>query len=135
MTIFSRIKNYFIAKKQQKNVVQYMSKMTKDTINSAYKLMNDNNMSFESMKGYICHLPIVGIEEGYPESIYIDVTKCLLRMWEYSLVNGYTKAKSLTSFLENDMKFKNVERWNNVSLKLKNLVDSLQKADTNSSVR
>ena len=130
MTLFSRIKNYFIVKKQQKNIVQYMSQMAKDTIDSVYKLMNGNNMSFESMKGYIRHLPIVGIEEGYPESIYIDVTKCLLRMWEYSLVNGYTKEKSLTSFLENDMKFKNVEGWDNVSLKIKNLVDSLQKADT-----
>ena len=130
MTLFSRIKNYFIDKKQQKNVVQYMSQMAEDTIDSAYKLMDNNSMSFESMKGYIRHLPIVGIEEGYPESIYIDVTKCLLRMWEYSLVNGYTKEKSLTSFLENDMKFKNVEGWDNVSLKIKNLVDSLQKADT-----
>lgn len=127
MTLFSRIKHYFIDKKQQRNVAQYMSQMTKDTIDSAYKLMNGNNMSFESMKGYIRHLPIVGIEEGYPESIYIDVTKCLLRMWEYSLVNGYTKAKSLTSFLENDMKFKNVEGWNNVSRKLKNLVGSFSK--------
>lgn len=135
MALFSRIKHYFMVKKQQKNVVQYMSQMTKDTIDSAYKLMNDNNMSFEGMKGYIRHLPIVGFEEGYPKSIYIDVTKCLLRMWKYSLVNGCTKAKSLTSFLENDMKFKNVEGWDNVSLKLKNLVGSLQKADTNSSVR
>lgn len=130
MTLFSRIKNYFIDKKQQKNVVQYMSQMAEDTIDSAYKLMDNNSMSFESMKGYIRHLPIVGIEEDYPESIYIDVTKCLLRMWEYSLVNGYTKAKSLTSFLENDMKFKNIEGWNSASRKLKNLVDSLQKVDT-----
>nr|DAG91849.1 MAG TPA: hypothetical protein [Crassvirales sp.] len=129
MALFSRIKHYLITKKQQKSVVQYMSQMTKDTIDSIYKLMNDDNMSFDSIKGYIRHLPIVGIEEGYPENIYIDVTKCLLRMWEYSLVNGYTKAKSLTSFLENDLKFKNVEGWNNVSLKLKNLVDSIQKTD------
>ena len=38
MVLFSKIKHYFIAKKQQRNAVQYMSQIVENTIDSAYKI-------------------------------------------------------------------------------------------------
>lgn len=120
--MFSKIKQFLSAWKQHKDIIQSMSKMTEDTIDSAYKLMDSKEMSFESIKGYIRHLPIVGIEGGYPKSIYIKVVKCINRMWKYSLSMGYTKEDSLVSFLEKDIGMKNVIGWDKASLKISKIL-------------
>lgn len=127
--MFNKIKQFFSTRRQYKNILRGMSKMTEDTIASAYKLMDNKEMSFESIEGYIRHLPIVGIEKGYPKSIYIKVLKCLNRMWKYSLEMGYTEESSLISFLEKDIGMKNVIGWDKASSEIRKMWNDI-KIDT-----
>ena len=123
--MFNKIKQFFSTRKQYKNILRDMSKMTEDTIASAYKLMDNKEMSFESIEGYIRHLPIVGIEKGYPKSVYIKVLKCLNRMWKYSLDIGYTEESSLVSFLEKDIGLKKVMNWDKASIKIGKMLKNI----------
>lgn len=112
-------------KTQRELIIEAFSKMIEETIEDAYERINEKSMSFGSVKAYISHLPIIGISEGYPKKVYIDVLQCLNRMWKYSLAMGYTKEKSLILFLENDIHLKNIEGWNKAVVEIKKILDDL----------
>lgn len=75
-------------------------------VSDAYKCMNKGTMSMPSIQGYIRHLPIVGIEEGYPKEIYNEVAKCIVSLWKYAKAKHYiTENTSFITFLEEDCNF------------------------------
>lgn len=125
--MLSKIKAYIRKKKQHKWMIIGMSKRIEETINDAYIQMNEHKMEFYSIKGYIRHLPIVGIEKGYPKSIYVKVNKCLLRMWQYSKAMGFIgKDRTFIDFLGEDIELKYAENWDKASKRIQSLAKSLK---------
>lgn len=121
--MFKKIKAYIQSKRQRKWQIDGMSKIVLETIDDAYRHMQNKSLKMYSIKGYIRHLPIIGIEESYPRDIYRKTTQCLIALWQYSVDMGFTgKDKPFLSFLGDDIGLRNVENWGKASKKLQSLM-------------
>lgn len=121
--MFKRIKANIQSRRQRKWQIDGMCKMIEDLINDAYEAMSHHELSFYGVQGYIRHLPIKGLNDGYPKDLYTKVIKCLLQMWQYSIDMGYIdKDKSFMSFLEENSSLNSFKEWNKASKKCRILL-------------
>lgn len=141
--MFKKIKNYIKTKQQEKWFNDGMTELIQDTINSAYHRMDSKDISMSSIQGYVRHLPIVGIEEGYSKEVYIDAAKCIIDMWKYAInMHLISSDISFMDFMGYNIGFRRVSNgcelryelsdgrivdWKEYLEPLRKLADSLQK--------
>lgn len=85
-------------------------------VSDAYKCMDERTLSMPGIQGYIRHLPIIGITEGYPQEIYVNTAKCIIALWKYAkCMNFISPNTTFLDFMGNDIGFK--ECYNDTELK------------------
>lgn len=117
--MFKRIKDYILKRKQHKWLIKGMLYTFNDTIVEAYRLMNTRQMDLPSIQSYIRHLPIIGIEEGYPKEVYAKATKCIVAMWKYAIDKRLiSQDTSFMDFMGNDIGFRKLYKGNELKYRL-----------------
>lgn len=121
-----RVKAFFVSSKEISGK-NFWSQYIHEVCDDAYKGIHEKSLKKHNVKGIIRHLPIAGIDEGHYQSVYVESTKCLIALWQYSIDMGFTgKDKSFIAFLGDDIDLKNVEGWNRASKELEALSDFLE---------
>lgn len=104
--MFNKIKAYIQSRRQRKWQVDGMSKMIEDTINDAYEAMSHQGLSIYGVQGYIRHLPVRRINDGYSDRIYEESMQCIKRLWNYSKEMSYIdQSISFETFIESGLDF------------------------------